>query len=263
MLFCNHVQAPCDGLDTENFGYFIFLFPLKAPERSSKTINMCEVTARPNAAAQNETSCSLSKEKLEIIAEFAKKFRVPFEELMDKLKLKDNCYIVPLYWFEEHRNCLIEIFSNSRPEYMKYYLDGRIRAPSETERYFYTAVLGRMWDENPSRTICFIIDYNNQSVGRIAIGALLVDGSKPPEIGYALQEEFAGRGLTSAAVGALIRIITYLVDKGFYVINKITAICRVENLASKKVLLKNNFVLTGDTKVSPDGVRNVFVYDLK
>ena len=187
----------------------------------------------------------LSQEKIDGIKTLAEKLDIPFETLLEKLRLNLNSgesYLVPLIETEEHKNCLLDIFCYANPEYMKYYLDGKLKTLEKAELIFFINSLKRMWQGKTPRSLNFIIDVNNNSIGRIAIGPLYERRTIDSEIGYAIKEEYSGKGITSEAVKTLVELLRYLIQSGKYDIEKIRATAKEGNIASNKILQRNGFI---------------------
>ena len=92
----------------------------------------------------------------------------------------------------------------------------------------------------------FIIDFNNTSIGRIAVGPLYDRGKIDAEAGYALLEVYSGQGIMSRAASCLMDLLRYLVDTGVYDLKRIRATAKPGNTASNKILIKNNFTKSAD-----------------
>lgn len=206
---------------------------------------------------------SISKEKLDGVKVLAEKFDLPFEEILEKLHFKENCYLIPLQKIEEHKNCLLDVFSNANPEYMKYYLDGKLKPLEKVERIFYVNSLKRMWQGKIPKSLNFIIDVNNNSVGRIAVGPLYDRGTIDSEIGYAIKEGYSRKGITSEAVKTLIELLRYLIKSGKYDIEKIRATAKEGNIASNKILQKNDFIKMPDMIDDGYSPENEYFYYFK
>ncbi len=188
----------------------------------------------------------LSKEKLQVIEELARRWGLPFEEVLERLRFGDDCYLIPLMDSDEHRECLLNLFSRANEDYMRYYLDGRLRSPEDVERIYFTNGLGRMWSGDLPRSLHFIIDFNNTSIGRIAVGPLYDRGEIDSETGYALLEDYSGQGIMSRAVSRLLGLIRYLVDTGVYDLERVRATAKPDNTASNKILMNNKFIKSAD-----------------
>lgn len=89
----------------------------------------------------------------------------------------------------------------------------------------------------------FAIDIGGQAVGGIGIHPQADIHRKNAELGYWLAEPFWGQGIISNAIKSI-------VDFAFetYAINRVFARPYGTNIASQKVLEKNNFVLEGKFK---------------
>lgn len=202
----------------------------------------------------------LSKEKLAGIKLLAEKLALPFEEIKSKLQINENCYLVPLLNLVEHKTCLVDIFSKANPKYMRYYLDGKLKSHETVEKIYFTNSLHRMWDNNLPRSLNFIIDCGNTSIGRIAVGPLYNRGAINAEVGYALMESHSGREITSGAVKTLLNFLQYLLAHNIYNFEKIRATAKADNIASNKILMKNNFVKSPTMINDGYGPENEYFY---
>lgn len=209
---------------------------------------------------QNHQKTVLSEEKLTGIKLLSEKLGLPYEEIKSRLQINENCYLIPLLNFEEHKNCLIDVFANATPQYMRYYLDGKLKTSEKAEQIYFTNSLHRMWDNDLPRSLNFIIDCDNTSVGRIAVGPLYNRGTVNAEIGYAIKESHSGKGIVSAAVKTLLNFLQYLLDKGIYKFEKVRATAKEDNIASNKILLKNHFLKTPEMINDGYGPENEYFY---
>ncbi len=168
------------------------------------------------------------------------------------LQVSNDCRLVPLVASEEHKNCLIDIFSNSNKDYMKYYLDGKLRTPEQVIRVYYERALYNLWGTPKACSLQFIIEYRNKSVGRIGVGPIRDRGDVDCEIGYAIEQEFSGRGLTTKCVKAILDLMQYMIyaQPKEYDFNKLRATAKRENYPSNHILNKLGF------KRSPDLVND-------
>jgi len=89
----------------------------------------------------------------------------------------------------------------------------------------------------------FAIEVNNEAIGSIGIHPQADIHCKNAEIGYWLAEKFWGKGIATEAIKWM---VNYAFDN--YHINRIYATVFGTNIASQKVLLKNNFVLEASLK---------------
>ncbi len=208
-----------------------------------------EIDVRPQtgpeeAPAQSEGG--LSREKLQVIEELARRWGLPFEEVLERLRFGDDGYLIPLMDSDEHRECLLNLFSRANEDYMRYYLDGRLRSPEDVERIYFTNAMNRMWSGDLPRSLQFIIDFNNTSIGRIAVGPLYDRGEIDAEIGAALLENYSNRGILSRVASSLYGLYRWLVDNGVYVLQRVRATAKAGNIASNRLLMKNNFTKSED-----------------
>lgn len=212
---------------------------------------------------QIDTKPVLSDEKLAGIKLLAERLRVPYEEVKFRLQINEHCYLIPLLNLDEHKTCLIDVFANAKPEYMRYYLDGKLKTPERAEQIFFTNSLHRMWDNDLLRSLNFIIDCDNTSVGRIAVGPLYNRGAINAEVGYAIKESHSGKGIVSATVKTLMNFLQYLNDEGVCNLEKIRATAKADNIASNKILMKNNFVKNSEMINDGYGPENEYFYYLE
>ncbi len=84
----------------------------------------------------------------------------------------------------------------------------------------------------------FAIEVNNEAIGSIGIHPQTDIHCKNAEIGYWIAEPYWGKGIATEAIRWM---INYAFDH--YHINRIYALVFGTNIASQKVLLKNNFTL--------------------
>ena len=224
--------------------------------------NNDDITLEVNNSSKDNI---LSKEKIDGIKNLAEKLDMPFKILLEKLRLNLNScksYLVPLIETEEHKNCLLDIFCYANPEYMKYYLDGKLKPLEKVERIFYVNSLKRMWQGKIPKSLNFIIDVNN-SVGRIAVGPLYDRGTIDSEIGYAIKEGYSRKGITSEAVKTLIELLRYLIKSGKYDIEKIRATAKEGNIASNKILQRNGFIKMPEMLYDGYSPENEYFYYFK
>lgn len=210
----------------------------------------------------------LSAKEEEAIVLLSEKIGLPFEIVKEKLHFKivkdglryGDCYLVPLQKIEDHRLCLLEIFSNARPEYMKFYLDGKLKTPQKTEQVYFINAYNRMWLENLPRSLNFIICCNGESVGRIAVGPMVYSEGIDSEIGYAIKEEYAGKGIMSSAVQTLLNFLQYLLSNNIYGISRVRATAKPDNIASNRILVKNNFIKSENLVNDGYALENEYFY---
>ena len=125
------------------------------------------------------------------------------------------------------------------------------------------AIRHRMWDNDLPRSLNFIIDCDNTSVGRIAVGPLYNRGAVNAEVGYAIKESHSGKGIVSASVKTLMNLLQYLNDEGVYNLEKIRATAKKDNIASNKIVIKNNFVKSPEMIDDGYGPENEYFYYLE
>lgn len=189
--------------------------------------------------APDQSEGELSREKLQTIEELAKRWCLPFEEVLERLRVGNDCYLIPLTDIDEHRECLLNLFSRANEDYMRYYLDGRLRSQEDVERIYFTNAMERLWSGDLPRSLQFIIDCNNTSIGRIAVGPLYDRGETDAETGYAILEDYSGQGIMSRAVSSLLRLLHYLMGNGIYKLDRLRVVTKESNIASNKILEKN------------------------
>jgi len=113
--------------------------------------------------------------------------------------------------------------------------------------YPYTIQIARKWvnlnleayRKKKKKMMNFVIDINGEVAGSVGLTAIY-NTHKKAELGYWLAKKYWGKGIMTQAVGQTL-------EYGFVKLglNRIFAFTRVENIASQKVLQKNNFQLEG------------------
>jgi len=84
----------------------------------------------------------------------------------------------------------------------------------------------------------------------------LPDNEGTTEIGYAIDQKFEGKGIASEAVEALSKWV--FEDKDMQVLRAETPI---DNFASQRVLMKNNFQKTGEKTLELEIPMEVFTWE--
>lgn len=201
---------------------------------------------------EEEKNTSDVKEKA--IVDLAGRLCLPVDDVGKILHINGDLRLVPLVALDEHKNCLIDIFSKSDKEYMKYYRDGQLMSPEQVEERYYRRVLHNFWEKPEVSSITFIIDYNNKSVGRIGVGPIKNMRGQDCEIGYAIKQECCGKNLTTTSVKAVLNLLQYMIENKpeEYNFNRLRATAREDNIASNRILEKLNF------RRSPEPVECVF-----
>lgn len=222
--------------------------------------NSLKKSTQTQSEEQSSSKSVLSEEKIAGIKLLSERFGLPYEDVKARLKINENCYLIPLLNFEEHKNCLIDVFAKANPQYMRYYLDGKLKTPEKAEQIYFTGSLNRMWSNSLPRSLNFIIDCDNVSTGRIAVGPLYNGGKINAEIGYAIKENYSGKGIVSAAVKTLLNLLQYLLDNGIYNFEKVRATAKEDNIASNKILQKNHFLKTHEMINDGYGSENEYFY---
>ena len=169
-----------------------------------------------------------------------------------KFSCKDkdySCELVIIDGSKEHKDCFMDIFvkeddenaDKAKAEYMRYYLNGKLREKDNVEGWFSRSVenINKSVKENllPS-SITLMIKVNDEIVGRIGLGPL-VNGN--PEIGYAIKKEFSSKGITENAVGAALNFLKLLLSSKKYNFEKLRATAKEENSASRRILSGRGF----------------------
>lgn len=192
-----------------------------------------------------EKNIDLVKEQA--ICDLAKRLGIPVNEIQTILHVSDRCWLIPLIALEEHKLCLIDIFSKSDKNYMKYYLNGKLISPRQVEERFYNRGLYNLWEKPNASSITFIIDYDNKSVGRIGVGPIRNRGGVDCEIGYAIKQEYSGKGLTISSVRAVLNLLHYMTEKNSKIYNfkRLRATVSGNNRSSVHILEKLNFKRNG------------------
>ncbi len=117
-----------------------------------------------------------------------------------------------------------------------------------------------MWGENLPKSLIFIIYCNGESVGRIAVGPMVDNGGKDSDIGYAIKEKYAGKGIMSSSVQTLLNFLQYLLNNQIYDISRVSATAKLDNIASNRILVKNNFVKSEHIVGEEGSQRNEYFY---
>lgn len=91
------------------------------------------------------------------------------------------------------------------------------------------------------RSISFAIWHENNLIGQISMGGIIMGAMRGAHIGYWIDREYAGRGYTTEAVNLLTQY-------GFSVLalHRIEINLRPENAASRRVAEKAGYVLEGE-----------------
>ena len=171
-----------------------------------------------------------------------------------------TCSLVPVCNCEEHLNCFLRVFSEARPEYMKYYANGELKSVESVRAWFERAVKNIGQDSPASTT--FLIKVENNVVGRVGIGPLSDRGKEDTEIGYAIEEAYSGEGVMSNAVASAISFLKLLREKGkeCYDFTRLRATAKFDNKASNRILSINGFVKSESPADDGYGPENEYYY---
>jgi ribosomal-protein-alanine N-acetyltransferase len=151
------------------------------------------------------------------------------EELAKSLEIKHNPWEMGLFYEQEMLQALSDFWI---PQTAKFPLD----------YYWYTN-----WE--------IILKDASCSVGGIGLAGL-PDNAGTTEIGYAIDQKFEGQGIASEAVQALSKWV--FEDKDMRVLRAETPI---DNFASQRVLIKNNFQKTGEKTLELEIPMEVFTWE--
>ena len=151
------------------------------------------------------------------------------EELAKSLEIKHNPWEMGLFYEQEMLQALSDFWI---PQTAKFPLD----------YYWYTN-----WE--------IILNSASCSVGGIGLAGL-PDNEGTTEIGYAIDQKFEEQGIASEAVEALSKWV--FEDKDMKVLRAETPI---NNYASQRVLMKNNFHKTGEKTLELEIPMEVFTWE--
>ncbi len=151
------------------------------------------------------------------------------EELAKSLEIKHNPGEMGLFYEQEMLQALSDFWI---PQTAKFPLD----------YYWYTN-----WE--------IILKDASCSVGGIGLAGL-PDNDGTTEIGYAIDQKFEGQGIASEAVEALSKWV--FEDKDMQILRAETP---NENIASQRVLMKNNFQKTGEKTLELEIPMEVFTWE--
>nr|WP_299849396.1 GNAT family N-acetyltransferase [Sphingomonas bacterium] len=108
--------------------------------------------------------------------------------------------------------------------------------------------------ENDARPLAWLITQGEEVVGMTSFTKRDADGRY--EIGYGVAPAHEGRGVMTAAIAALLPILSADGHRG------LTAATSVDNPGSQRVLEKNGFVHQGTRDDPEDGPLNLWAIDL-
>jgi ribosomal-protein-alanine N-acetyltransferase len=85
-------------------------------------------------------------------------------------------------------------------------------------------------------TLPWVVTYGGKFAGQLTVGSIVWGSARSAQVGYWIDEEFAGRGVTPTA-------LALAVDQCFFTIglHRIEATIRPENMASRRVVEKLGF----------------------
>ncbi len=203
------------------------------------------------------------------ISELAKHFGLDEADLgavlvfkaSEKSKFFDKkCCLVPVCDCREHINCFLRVFSYANPEYMRYYLNGKIKSPTEVEAWVKRAV--RNISVDSPNSVTFLVKVGDDFVGRIGIGPLANRGKTEMEIGYAIEEAYSGQGIMGKAVGKALSFLKLLRErsKDCYDFVRLRATAKFGNEASNRLLRSKGFILSDSPVDDGCGPENEYYY---
>ena len=171
-----------------------------------------------------------------------------------------SCALVPIMNTKEHKECMLSLFANADKNYMKYYLSGKLRSAASTEKWHAHEV--NVMKQKKPRSFVFIIDCDDESVGRIGVGPLHSTKGINGEIGYALKKEASGKGITTAAVKQTLLILdnAHSMPESVYKLKKLRATAKKDNKASNRILQKLGFELKPKLINNGYGPENEYFY---
>ena len=134
---------------------------------------------------------------------------------------------------------LYDIIERNRKELNSYFAGTTSKTNTLEDTLAYSLKIEERIEKNEYFPFLLINIINNQLVGLVDVKN--IDWSIPKaELGYFIDKDSGGKGITSKAVGV---VIDYLIEK--YQFQKL--LCRVgsENIGSIKIAIKNGFQLEG------------------
>ena len=218
-------------------------------------------------------SLAVSDEQMSFIEEIGNKINVPKEYFLFNVKSKDGepesekvieCALVPLHETDDHRDCMKSMFgSKGDKEYMKYYLDGHLTGDANVDNRVKYSV-SRMSEGDP-KSLTFIMTYGDESVGRIAVGPITLGDSGRPEVGYSIKKEYSGKGITTASLKCILKIMQCMIDNNGsrYTFTKLRATAKPANKASNAILAGAGFEKSKDKINDGYGLENEYFYKFK
>jgi RimJ/RimL family protein N-acetyltransferase len=181
----------------------------------------------PNMPIQVQTPrltlIPLTNEHLQIWKQAGRK------DLENLLDLKHNPWVLGLFYEQEMHQALSDYWI---PQTAKFPLD----------YFWYTN-----WE--------IILKSASCSVGGIGLAGL-PDNEGTSEIGYAIDQKFEGQGIATEAVQGLTEWAFR--DEDLQILRAETP---VENVASQRVLIKNQFIQTGEKKLELESPMQVFTWE--
>lgn len=198
-------------------------------------------------------------DKERFIFELSDKLGIPAEKF--KFNLDGKQYdLVPIHDVQEHVECMKDIFVFSNPDYMKYYLSGKLFSEDYVENWIKFSEM-RMQEAFP-KSFTFIVYSGDEAIGRIGVGPLKKVDETYPEIGYALKESYSGKGITKAAVKRTLEILKALNEHKSenYDMERLRATAKVDNIASNTILKGLGFKLSDHLVNDGFGEENEYFY---
>jgi RimJ/RimL family protein N-acetyltransferase len=165
-------------------------------------------------------------------------------ERLCEFKIGDDQYaLIPIIDAPEYFDFYKKIWVDASPDYMKHYGSGKLKTEAEA-REFFDCRFSALWDHEKSIDFTFFIHDANREEFVGIISADYFDSSEifEPHISYVIEEKFAGKGIATNALGALLAVLQHLVDENKIEARTIYATAHPENFASRRTLEKNGFI---------------------
>ncbi len=189
----------------------------------------------------------LTEQENQAILSLASNCGLSYKELKSMLCFEakgKSCFLVPVCDCEEHKQCLLNLFSYADPDYMKYYKYFPM-SPEQVNELFSRALI-KLNQLSPT-SITFFVKTQDKVVARIGLGPLNSyknADSDDAEIGYAIEESYSGQGIMTKAVDTTLKFLRYLRTCGNsgYDFEKLRATAMLNNKASNAILSKCGFI---------------------
>lgn len=134
---------------------------------------------------------------------------------------------------------------------------GRSKTTSPAEAIQFIDKINTAISNNTSLYWVIVLQENNEMVGTICLWNIIIEDDSA-EIGYELDPNFHGRGIMQEAIQAVIDFAFNTMQ-----VNVITAFTVPDNIASAKLLEKNNFKLDVAGKYSTENDEGNIIYVLE